>query len=186
MAVSNLLTCFLSCRWNLSTCQEAGPSVDLIRWTLGDHRHFFSKDIDRKTAVKIDQTQFYLQISCPLPPIRNPHLLSTSQRSRKNENEQSMIGYHLSQHFNIYLRDFLQLATSSTESADPVTGTQIKATPVTSHCSYQWQPVLPLKLSSVQLWWAAVTLNLTWAQTHPYPLVIISACSPDIGLVITR
>lgn len=157
-------------------------------WTLGKHQHSFSADERQKTPVPINTAlpSAVLFVS-PRSSQKNLICFLPLRDLEKGKQPHQMIYCQFSSlcaTFNIYLRDSLPLPTSSTESAAPVTGSQIKDKPVTSRCPYQWQPSLPLKLSSLWLWWAAATLNLLPAQTHSLPKLYSSTIhSPDIWLM---
>lgn len=126
--------CSVFCRgspWGKPTCacKEAEPSIDCFRWTQGNHQHSILKGKRWKKKLEIDTTQCDLPPSSPLSPIQKT---SSAFYLPENLNRtQTAINYPLSvpflfvQHFSIYLRDFLPLPTSSTESANPVTGTHL-------------------------------------------------------------
>lgn len=137
-----------STRWspwrNLSVViQRQSQESTPFRWTLANHQHCFSENRREKNIFKIDTAQFYLPPSCSDPVIEKHFCFLPPREIEKEENSNllsvisSFFFFSTCSIFPFYLRDFLPLPTSSTETANPVTGTRSKNTPVTSHCCYR-------------------------------------------------
>lgn len=149
--------------WSYLTCCcfsiGGAPEDTSLHMLRGGAKHrLFQMDTDQPPAFfffkrhKIEKyTQDWYSTVLPLiilssfsDPIRE-NLFSCLPPREIEKERKTAIYFFLSvpltllfvQHFSIYLRDFLPPPTSSTETANAVTGTQSKNTPVTSHCCYR-------------------------------------------------